>query len=70
MLKNKPEKKALILGISGQDGAYLAKHLLENGYQVAGVSPRHSNGTAGLWRINKVGIDEKLSSSPKVAPCA
>lgn len=31
-------KKALIFGISGQDGAYLARLLLEEGYQVAGTS--------------------------------
>jgi len=31
-------KKALIIGITGQDGAYLAKHLLEKGYEVIGSS--------------------------------
>ena len=31
-------KKALVTGISGQDGAYLAKLLLENGYDVCGTS--------------------------------
>src|SRR6202046_4741186 len=31
-------KKALVTGISGQDGAYLAKLLLEKGYQVCGTS--------------------------------
>jgi GDPmannose 4,6-dehydratase len=31
-------KKALVTGISGQDGAYLAKLLLQNGYQVCGTS--------------------------------
>jgi len=31
-------KKALVTGISGQDGAYLAKLLLEKGYQVWGTS--------------------------------
>ncbi|MFO8039199.1 MAG: GDP-mannose 4,6-dehydratase [Sodalinema sp.] len=31
-------KKALICGISGQDGAYLAKFLLERGYEVCGTS--------------------------------
>ncbi|WP_027185024.1 GDP-mannose 4,6-dehydratase [Desulfovibrio inopinatus] len=31
-------KKALILGVSGQDGAYLAKLLLEKGYTVVGTS--------------------------------
>lgn len=31
-------KKALICGISGQDGAYLAKYLLEKGYEIVGTS--------------------------------
>ena len=31
-------KKALIIGITGQDGAYLAKHLLDKGYEVTGSS--------------------------------
>jgi len=31
-------KKALIIGITGQDGAYLAKHLLSKGYEVIGSS--------------------------------
>lgn len=31
-------KKALIIGITGQDGAYLAKYLLEKGYEVIGSS--------------------------------
>ena len=30
------KKKALITGITGQDGAYLAKFLLEKGYEVLG----------------------------------
>lgn len=32
------EKRALILGISGQDGAYLAQLLLSEGYAVFGTS--------------------------------
>ena len=33
--------KALITGITGQDGAYLAEFLLEKGYQVHGLSLIH-----------------------------
>jgi GDPmannose 4,6-dehydratase len=33
-------KKALITGITGQDGSYLAEHLLENGYEVHGLVRR------------------------------
>jgi len=36
-------KKALITGITGQDGSYLAEHLLEHGYEVHGVMRRSSN---------------------------
>ncbi len=34
------KKKALITGVSGQDGAYLAKHLLDLGYHVTGLERR------------------------------
>jgi GDPmannose 4,6-dehydratase len=45
------KKKALITGISGQDGAYLSKYLFENDYEVYGTLRRHSvpeNQTARL----------------------
>ena len=47
-------KKALITGISGQDGAYLAQFLLEKGYKVYGGLRR----TAGIysWRLDRLGI--------------
>ena len=35
-------KKALITGISGQDGSYLAEYLLELGYRVYGLVRRES----------------------------
>src|ERR1700740_29039 len=35
-------KKALITGITGQDGAYLAEFLLEKGYEVYGIKRRTS----------------------------
>ena len=35
-------KKALITGITGQDGAYLTKHLLDKGYEVHGLVRRTS----------------------------
>jgi len=34
--------KALITGVSGQDGSYLAEHLLEKGYEVHGLVRRNS----------------------------
>src|SRR3712207_322265 len=35
-------KRALITGITGQDGSYLAEHLLEHGYEVHGMVRRAS----------------------------
>lgn len=45
---------ALITGITGQDGAYLAKLLLGKGYAVAGLAPRR--GSDMLWRLRELGI--------------
>jgi GDPmannose 4,6-dehydratase len=42
-------KRALITGITGQDGSYLAELLLEQGYQVTGAVRRSS--APNLWRI-------------------
>lgn len=47
-------KTALVTGITGQDGAYLAKLLLEKGYKVFG-SYRRSSST-NFWRIEELGI--------------
>ena len=48
-------KKALITGITGQDGSYLAEFLLSKGYQVHGVIRRAS--TFNTQRINHIYID-------------
>jgi GDPmannose 4,6-dehydratase len=42
-------KRAIITGITGQDGSYLAELLLEHGYEVTGVVRRSSS--PNLWRI-------------------
>jgi GDPmannose 4,6-dehydratase len=47
-------KKALITGITGQDGAYLAETLLENGYEVFGTH-RPTNNIV-TWRLEQLGI--------------
>lgn len=49
-------KKAIITGITGQDGAYLAELLLNNGYSVYGTYRRTSSNN--LWRIEYLGIDQ------------
>ena len=40
-------KKALITGITGQDGAYLAEYLLGRGYEVHGIKRRSSSLNTG-----------------------
>jgi GDPmannose 4,6-dehydratase len=52
-------KRALITGITGQDGAYLAKLLLDKGYEVFGAFRRLS--TPNFWRL-QLGIYDKLIS--------
>lgn len=46
--------KAIITGITGQDGAYLAELLLEKGYEVYGTFRRTSS--VNFWRIEELGI--------------
>jgi GDPmannose 4,6-dehydratase len=48
-------KKAIITGITGQDGAYLAQLLLEKGYKVYGTYRRSSS--MNFWRIEELGIN-------------
>jgi len=47
-------KKALITGINGQDGSYLAEYLLENSYEVHGIVRRHSVAENQDCRIKKI----------------
>ncbi|MEN5042332.1 GDPmannose 4,6-dehydratase [Pseudomonas sp. LAMO17WK12:I6] len=47
--------KAIVTGITGQDGAYLAELLLEKGYTVYGTYRRTSS--VNFWRIEELGID-------------
>lgn len=47
--------KAVITGITGQDGAYLAQLLLEKGYTVFGTYRRTSS--VNFWRIEELGIE-------------
>jgi len=51
-------KKALITGIRGQDGAYLAKFLLEKGYEVWGADRR--SGDSSNWRLKELGIEKEV----------
>lgn len=51
-------KIALITGIRGQDGAYLAQLLLEKGYVVYGVDRR--SGDSSFWRLKELGIEKDI----------
>ena len=49
----KTTKKALIIGISGQDGSYLAELLLDKGYEVHGTSRDvELSSFPGLMKLN------------------
>src|ERR1051325_4383405 len=48
-------KRALITGVTGQDGAYLSQLLLGKGYEVYGLLARRGSDT--LWRLRELGVD-------------
>ena len=55
-------KRALITGITGQDGAYLARFLLDKGYEVFGgyeLLPKPD-----VWRLQYLGIEKKVTLFP------
>jgi len=52
------KKRALITGISGQDGAYLTQFLLKKGYEVVGGERQNASGS--LWRLRELGIDKDI----------
>lgn len=58
------EKIALITGITGQDGSYLAEFLLEKGYQVHGIIRRAS--TFNTSRIQHLYADPKTHREGKM----
>ncbi len=62
MIKKVKMKKALITGISGQDGAYLSKLLLNKGYDVVGGERQNASGS--IWRLKELGIDKKIKIVP------
>ena len=55
-------KRALITGITGQDGAYLAKFLLEKEYEVYGTYRRLSS--PNFWRLQYLGIFDEVNLIP------
>ncbi len=51
-------RRALITGIAGQDGAYLARLLLGKGYDVVGGS--RPGAARDLWRLRAVGVEQDV----------
>ena len=52
------KKTALITGISGQDGAYLAQFLLKKNYKVIGTDRRSAR--SNNWRLIELNIENKV----------
>ena len=60
-----PKKRALITGITGQDGSYLAELLLAKGYEVHGIVRRSSSFNTGAHRPHLPGsARSRLSAAP------
>ncbi|RJT30863.1 GDP-mannose 4,6-dehydratase [Mesorhizobium waimense] len=53
-------KKALITGVTGQDGAYLAELLLSKGYEVHGLARRSSTADVNTTRLKWLGIEKDV----------
>lgn len=58
------QKKALICGVTGQDGAYLAQLLIQKGYIVFGTS--RDAQAASFQRLNQIGIQDQVQSRSMV----
>ena len=54
----KRKKTALIFGVSGQDGAYLSKFLLDKGYHIIGTT--RNNSKKNLFRLIRLNIIKKI----------
>lgn len=55
-------KRAMITGITGQDGAYLAKLLLDKGYEVFGAFRRSAS--LNPWRLEELGVHRDIELVP------
>lgn len=60
--RDQSRKKALITGITGQDGAYLTKFLLGKGYEVYGIYRRLS--TPNFWRLQYLDVFNRVKLIP------
>ncbi|HYC79278.1 MAG TPA: GDP-mannose 4,6-dehydratase [Planctomycetota bacterium] len=55
-------KRALVTGVTGQDGAYLSRLLLERGYEVIGAYRRTA--ALNLWRLEELGVADRIRFLP------
>jgi len=55
-------KRALVTGVTGQDGSYLCKLLLEKGYEVYGAYRRTAS--LNLWRLEELGLADQVRMVP------
>lgn len=51
-------KKALVTGVTGQDGAYLSRLLIAEGYEVYGMVRRSSS--ENFWRLEELGVEKQV----------
>lgn len=56
------QKRALIMGITGQDGSYLTEYLLEKGYEIHGIRRRGSLSHTG--RLDHILEDGDTENTP------
>jgi GDPmannose 4,6-dehydratase len=59
------KKVAIIFGVSGQDGSYLAKFLIKKNYQIIGITRNKSQ--KNLYRLNKLEILDKIKLEEGIA---
>ena len=59
-MNTKKTPSALITGITGQDGAYLAQLLLDKGYRVSGVVARRGSDHP-LWRLDELQVRDRVT---------
>ena len=55
------KKTAIVTGISGQDGSYLAELLISKGYRVIGILRRHSSPEHQTSRLDNYGLNNKIN---------
>lgn len=55
-------KKALVTGVTGQDGAYISRLLLDKGYEVFGAYRRSAS--PNMWRLAELGAEKDVKFVP------